>query len=407
MNPPQKEGLPPEAPAGSKGAMPGRPASGNPGLASRPPGTFEILARDPESGARRGRLWTAHGPVETPAFMPVGTQATVKTLEPRDLRELGAGMILANTYHLLIRPGPAIIEECGGLHRFMSWNGPILTDSGGFQVYSLATLRKVRPDGVLFRSHVDGRELFLGPVEALRMQRILGADIAMCFDECPPWPCERHYACKAVEQTVAWAGICAEQARAPGQLLFGIVQGGEFDDLRAVCAERLREIGFDGYAVGGVSVGEPGDLLLKQVRESARHLPEDRPRYLMGVGEMGQMTESVALGIDMFDCVMPTRLARNGTAFTRAGRVPIKAGACHRDTGPVDPDCGCRVCREFSRAYLRHLLNVKEILGVRLLTLHNLHAYLEYMREMRVALSEGYFGQWKRSRSSARRRGPE
>jgi queuine tRNA-ribosyltransferase len=357
------------------------------------PGCFEVLARDPASGARRGRLWTAHGPVETPVFMPVGTQGAVKTAAPRELRAAGVQTVLGNTYHLMIRPGLEVVEACGGLHAFMGWDGPILTDSGGYQVFSLARLRKIHGHGVEFSSHVDGRRVFLGPEEAMRAQRLLGADIAMVLDECMPWPCERDYACQAVAGTLRWAAICAEQERAPGRLVFGIVQGGAFADLRERCARGLVEIGFDGYAVGGVSVGEPEEVLLRGVRDGVVALPPERPRYLMGVGKRRQMLEAIAGGIDMFDCVIPTRFGRNGTAFTRAGRYPVKAGEYKNDTRPVEEGCACYTCTAFSRAYIRHLLNVNEILGVRLLTLHNLHCYMDFMREIRQALEAGTFGE--------------
>ena len=288
------------------------------------PGTFEILAEDGD--ARFGRLHTAHGVVETPVFMPVGTQATVKTLEPRDLEALGASIILSNTYHLLVRPGPEIIGACGGLHRFMGWHGPILTDSGGFQVFSLAKLRKMTEEGVAFNSHVDGRRLFLGPVESMDMQRVLGSDIAMCFDECPPYPCEAKYAFAAVERTLRWARGCREQPRAEGQLVFGIDQGGEFTELRERCARELAAMEFDGYAVGGVSVGEPEPVLVREMADGVRFLPREKPRYVMGLGDLWQICEGVERGVDMFDCVMPTRHARNGTAFTRDGPYPVKAG---------------------------------------------------------------------------------
>jgi queuine tRNA-ribosyltransferase len=361
------------------------------------PGTFEILATDPASGARAGRLWTAHGAVETPVFMPVGTQGTVKTLEPRDLVENGAQIILGNTYHLMLRPGVAVVEACGGLHRFMGWDGPILTDSGGFQVFSLANLRKVKPDGVEFQSHIDGSKHFLGPVEAMAVQRGLGSDIAMCLDECPPYPCDPQTACQAVNKTLLWSALCKSQARAPGQLVFGIVQGGEYAPLRERCARELVAMGFDGYAVGGVSVGEPEPVLLREVADGVRLLPVDRPRYVMGLGDYGQMAASVACGVDMFDCVMPTRHARNGTAFTRHGSFPVKAGEYKLDTRPVEEGCGCYACRHFTRAYIRHLLNVGEILGVRLLTIHNVHAYAAFMREMRAAILAGSFGDWRRA----------
>ena len=360
-----------------------------------PPGTFEVLHEDRHSGARLGRLWTAHGAVETPVFMPVGTQATVKALEPRDLHELGASIILSNTYHLLLRPGMDVMTACGGLHRFMGWQGPILTDSGGFQVFSLSNLRKIRDHGVEFRSHIDGAKFFLGPPEAMAVQRTLGSDIAMCLDECMPYPCDEQYACASVEKTLSWAAACLEQERAPGQLVFGIVQGGEYAALRERCARELAAMGFDGYAVGGVSVGEPEDVMLKGVEDGVRVLPRERPRYVMGLGDLYQMGESVARGVDMFDCVIPTRVARHGTAYTRGGQYPVKGGAYKADQRPVEEGCACYCCQNFSRAYVRHLLNVGEILGVRLLTIHNMHRYLEFMRELREAIANDAFTEWR------------
>lgn len=359
-------------------------------------GTFEMLAADRSSAARRGRLWTSHGPVDTPVFMPVGTQATVKAVAPAELMELDVRIILGNAYHLNIRPGMDVLEACGGLHAFMGWNRPILTDSGGFQVFSLPKLRRIERDGVRFNSHVDGAEIFLGPVEAMAIQRTLRSDIAMAFDECPPYPCDRLYACQAVERTLRWAAICVEQPRAEGQLRFAIVQGGAYADLRERCGRELAAMPFDGYAVGGVSVGEPEDVLLQGMRDGVAGLPVEKPRYLMGVGEMRQIAEAVAQGVDMFDCVMYTRLARNGTAFTRRGRYPVKAGRYKQDTRPIEEGCGCYACRGFTRAYVRHLLNVNEILGVRLLTLHNLHRVMEFMREIREALERGSFEELRR-----------
>jgi len=359
------------------------------------PGGFEILTADPGSRARRGRLRTRHGTIETPCFMPVGTQGSVKAMSPAELEAIGTQVVLGNTYHLAIRPGIEIVETCGGLHPFMGWTRPILTDSGGYQVFSLARLRTITARGVAFQSHIDGRRLFLGPVEAMALQRRLGSDIAMVFDECAPWPCDRDYACQAVDKTLAWAAICSEQERADGQLVFGIVQGGEYTDLRRQCAERLVENGFDGYAVGGVSVGEPEDVLLRGIRDSVGVLPTDRPRYLMGVGKRHQMLEAIANGVDMFDCVIPTRYARNGTAFTRRGRYPVKAGEYKDDKRPVEEGCDCYACSRFSRAYIRHLLNVNEILGIRLLTLHNLHRFMSFMQDVRQALDAGSFGAYR------------
>lgn len=361
----------------------------------RRPGTFDITHTDTDTAARSGVLWTAHGPVETPVFMPVGTQGAVKTLAPSDLYSIDVGMLLGNTYHLAVRPGVEIIEAAGGLHRFMAWDRPILTDSGGFQVFSLSGLRKITPDGVRFQSHVDGRHVFLGPREAMAIQRRLGSDIAMVFDECVPYPCARDYACQAVERTLAWATVSACQPRATGQLVFGIVQGGEFGDLRAHCARELKAIGFDGYAIGGVSVGEPVPVLIKGIEDGVRELPQDRPRYLMGVGLIPQIFEAVARGVDMFDCVMPTRLARNGSAFTRTGRIPVKAGRFKADLRPVEEGCVCEACRQFSRAYIRHLLNAGEMLGYRLLTVHNVYRYMALMREIRESLRAGSFAALK------------
>jgi queuine tRNA-ribosyltransferase len=340
-------------------------------------------------------LVTAHGTVETPVFMPVGTQATVKAMTPAELEDTGFEIILGNTYHLNIRPGTEIIEKCGGLHRFMGWNRAILTDSGGFQVFSLAKLRKITDEGVAFQSHLDGASHFLGPAEAMNIQRILGSDIAMVLDECIPYPAERDYACQAVDRTLAWAASCVQQPRAAGQLVFGIVQGGEYADLREQCAQALQEIGFDGYAIGGVSVGEPDDVLLQGMEDGVRGLPVDRPRYLMGVGLLHQFVEGVERGIDMFDCVTPTRFARNGTAFTRKGRYPVKAGIYKEDLRPIEEGCTCYACRNFTRAYIRHLLNANEILGARLLTIHNLHCYYTFMKDMRAAIRADRFEAFK------------
>ncbi len=360
------------------------------------PGIFEITHRDPGTSARRGRLSTAHGVVDTPVFMPVGTQATVKGLTPDEVAGEGFRVVLGNTYHLSERPGSDVIEKCGGLHRFMGWPHAILTDSGGFQVFSLSGLRRITDLGVEFQSHVDGGSRFLGPIEAMDIQRKLGSDIAMAFDECPPYPCTREYACQAVERTLAWAVKCANQPRADGQLLFGIVQGGIYEDLRRRCGRELVDLGFDGYAVGGVSVGEPEEALIRGLECGIAELPEDRPRYLMGVGLLPQMVEAVARGVDMFDCVMPTRYARNGTAFTSEGRYPVKAAIYGRDERPLEEGCTCYTCLRFSRAYIRHLLNVNEMLGARLLTLHNLHRYAVSMDEIREAIENGTFGEYRK-----------
>jgi len=355
-------------------------------------GTFEVLHEEAHSKARLGRLWTAHGPIDTPVFMPVGTQATVKSMAPWELEVLDCQVLLGNTYHLNVRPGMPVFEAFGGLHHFMDWDRAILTDSGGYQVFSLTKLRKMTQDGVWFRSHVDGTKMFMGPKESMNIQRILGSDIAMVFDECPPCPCTPEYACQAVDRTLSWAAQCAEQPRAPGQLVFGIVQGGVYPDLRERCAKGLLALdAFDGYAIGGVSVGEPEDLIMPGVRMTVDFLPRERPRYLMGVGQFWQMSESVAAGVDMFDCVMPTRLARHGTVFTREGRYSVRAAAHRLDDRPIEEGCTCPACQRFSRGYIRHLLNVGEMLGVRLATLHNMHAYFEFIGRMRDSIRQDEF----------------
>ncbi len=355
---------------------------------------FELLLTDPTSKARRGRLTTRHGVVETPIFMPVGTQGTVKAVSPAELRELNAQIILGNTYHLFLRPGLEILSEFGGLHGFSRWQGPILTDSGGFQVFSLARLRKITDAGVHFQSHIDGAACFIGPREAMQIQAVLGSDIAMLFDECPPYPCEKEYAAKSLQRTLLWAQQCKE-VPTPGAK-FGIIQGATFADLRRESAEALVQMDFDGYAVGGVSVGEPEEEMLAAVENSEPYLPAQKARYAMGLGTPPQMVEMVARGIDMFDCVLPTRVARNGTAYTGHGTVNLK-NACHtRAHGPIEEGCTCPACREFSRAYIRHLLKAEEILGLRLVTLHNLHFYLNLMQRIRTALELGTFAQFRR-----------
>ena len=355
-------------------------------------GTFEVLHEDPGSKARLGRLWTAHGPVDTPVFMPVGTQATVKSMAPWELEDLNCQILLGNTYHLNVRPGMEVMEKFGGLHRFSDWKRAILTDSGGYQVFSLTKLRQMTQDGVWFQSHVDGTKMFMGPKESMAIQKTLGSDIAMVFDECPPCPCTPEYACQAVDRTLSWAANCAQQPRAAGQLVFGIVQGGVYPELRERCAKGLVALGaFDGFAIGGVSVGEPEDLILPGVRMTVDFLPRERPRYLMGVGQFWQMAESVALGVDMFDCVMPTRLARHGTVFTRRGRYSVRAAVNRLDDRPLEDGCACPACRRFSRGYVRHLLNVGEILGVRLTAIHNMQAYFDFIARMRESIRAGSF----------------
>lgn len=357
---------------------------------------FELLKTDTASEARLGRLVTGHGVVDTPIYMPVGTQASVKALDPRELEEIGTQILLGNTYHLFIRPGMEILREAGGLHRFMNWARPILTDSGGFQVFSLAKIRKVKPHGVEFRSHLDGSLLFLGPRESMEIQRELGSDIAMVFDDCPPHTASERDVRAAVERTIRWATECREQSRGPGQQVFGIVQGGCHAALRQECAQAITSLKFDGYAIGGVSVGEPEPEMLRAVEYTTPFLPPHQPRYAMGLGTPAQMIELVARGVDMFDCVLPTRVARNGTAFTRKGAISLKGGAYKKDWGPIEEGCTCFACQRFTRAYLRHLLNVNEILGLRMLSVHNSHLFLRVMTEVREHLGAGTFGEFRR-----------
>jgi queuine tRNA-ribosyltransferase len=357
---------------------------------------FELLKTDASSKARLGRLTTAHGVVDTPVFMSVGTQGSVKALDPRELCEMRAQIILGNTYHLSIRPGLEIIKAAGGLHSFINWPAPILTDSGGFQVFSLATIRKIQAHGVEFRSHLDGSLLFLGPKEAMAIQRELGSDIAMVFDDCPPHTSTQRELRAAVERTIRWARECRDQPRAPGQMVFGIVQGGTDAALREECARALIDTGFDGYAIGGVSVGEPEPEMFRAVELAEQFLPGDRPRYAMGLGTPAQLVELVARGVDMFDCVLPTRVARNGTAFTRKGSISIKGGAQKADFRPIEEDCDCFACRHFTRAYLRHLLNVGEILGLRMLSVHNTRMFIRVMEDIRAAIAAGTFAEFRR-----------
>lgn len=352
---------------------------------------YTLLKKDDKTKARRGVLKTAHGTVQTPVFMPVGTQATVKTLSATELKEMGAEIILGNTYHLNLRPGLEIMEEAGGLHKFQNWDGSILTDSGGYQVFSLAKLRKLKKDGVEFRSHLDGSKLFIGPKEAMHIQKVLGSDIAMLFDECTPYPCTYEDAEKSLDLTLEWAAVCKEQPRAEGQLYFGIVQGSTYEDLRRRSAEELVKIGFDGYAIGGLSVGEPEEEMYKAIDYVEDLLPEDHPRYLMGVGTPPQLVQAVAKGVDMFDCVLPTRVGRNGSAYTAKGMLQIKAARYKSDFTPIEEGCQCYTCRNHTKAYLRHLLKAKEILGLRLMTIHNIHFYLNLMKQIREHIEAGTF----------------
>ncbi|HWX16350.1 MAG TPA: tRNA guanosine(34) transglycosylase Tgt [Chthoniobacterales bacterium] len=383
---------------------------------------FELITSNLSSRARRGRLATAHGVIDTPAFIPVGTQGSVKAVSPRELREITAQIILSNTYHLFVRPGLEVIKHFGGLHRFMNWDGPILTDSGGYQIFSLAKLRKITEVGVHFQNHVDGTPAFISPEIAMEIQAALGSDIAMVLDECAPYPCEHDYAEKSLEMTTRWAkrskaanaqcstlnvrrsteeaelsAIRNPQSAIKRQLLFGIVQGATFDDLRKASAEAIVDLSFDGYAIGGVSVGEPEKEMMGAVEASEPFLPNDKPRYAMGLGTPPQMLEMIARGIDMFDCVLPTRLARNATAFTSAGTLNLKNAKFTFDKGPIEQDCACPACREFTRGYVRHLIKAEEILGLRLITLHNLQFYLDLMKQARAEIEAGTFDEFRKN----------
>jgi queuine tRNA-ribosyltransferase len=383
---------------------------------------FELLANDQHSKARRGRLKTGHGVIDTPAFMPIGTQGSVKGVSPRELRELNAQIILGNTYHLFVRPGLDVINHFGGLHNFMSWNGPILTDSGGYQIFSLAKLRKISDDGVEFQNHIDGARAFISPEIAMEIQAALGSDIAMVLDECVPYPCQYDYAAKSAELTARWAKRCKQwkeenakrstlNAQRPTQesaisnqrsainrpLLFGIVQGGTFEDLRKQNVQAIVALGFDGYAIGGVSVGEPEAEMMRAVESAEPFLPTNKPRYAMGLGTPPQLLEMIARGMDMFDCVLPTRLARNGTAFTATGTLNLKNAEFALDKRPIEENCACLACREFTRGYIRHLIKAEEILGLRLITLHNLHSYLNLMNRARSEIERGAFDQFRKA----------
>ena len=363
---------------------------------------FKLLATDSGTKARRGRLTTARGAIETPAFMPVGTQGTVKGVSPRELHELEAQIILGNTYHLFVRPGIEVIRHFGGLHRFINWDGPILTDSGGYQIFSLAKIRKITEEGAHFQNHLDGTPTFISPEIAMEIQASLGSDIAMVLDECPPAGASHDYVARSAELTSRWAGRCKRQSEISNQqseisqLLFGIVQGGTWEDLRRSSAEATVAIGFDGYAIGGVSVGEPEPEMMKAVEGSEPFLPNEKPRYAMGLGTPPQLVELIGRGIDLFDCVLPTRLARNGTAFTAGGTLNLKNAEFAMQKGPIEEGCGCPACGEFSRGYLRHLIKAEEILGLRLVTLHNLHFYLSLTTRARHEIEAGTFARFRR-----------
>ncbi len=353
---------------------------------------FEILTRD--GVARRGRLELAHGTVDTPAFMPVGTYGTVKAMSPAELQSLGAQIVLGNTFHLWLRPGLQVIAAHGGLHRFMGWEGPILTDSGGFQVFSLGALRKISEEGVKFASPVNGDRLFLTPEESMRIQGVLNSDIAMIFDECTPYPADHAQAADSMRLSLRWAERSRRAHEGNANALFGIVQGGMHEDLRDESAARLQEIGFEGYAIGGLSVGEPKPDMRRILAHTAPRLPAQQPRYLMGVGTPEDIVHAVGQGIDLFDCVLPTRNARNGWLFTRRGTVKIRNAIHALDTGPLDERCACYTCRNFTRAYLHHLQRVNEILGARLNTLHNLHYYQQLMAQLRQAIQVGRLAEY-------------
>ena len=358
---------------------------------------FKVIAECKETGARAGEFYTPHGVVETPLFMPVGTQATVKAMSPRELEELDAQVILGNTYHLYLRPGAELIAEAGGLHSFMNWRRPILTDSGGFQVFSLSELRKVTDEGVEFRSHLDGSRHFMTPELSIGVQEKLGSDIVMCFDECVSLPTTEEVSRAALERTVSWAKRCREFHTRDDQALFGIVQGALYEDQRLECAGRLIEIGFDGYAIGGLSVGESREEMYHILDILSPVMPHSALRYLMGVGMPDNLLEGVARGVDMFDCVLPTRNGRNGNLFTATGRINIKNSAYERDFGPIDEGCTCYACREFTRAYIRHLYRSGEILASRLCSWHNLHFLINLMKGARLAIIEGRFPDYMRS----------
>ena len=357
---------------------------------------YKLIAQCPETGARAGEFTTPHGVIKTPVFMPVGTQATVKAMTPPELEGMGAQIILGNTYHLHMRPGEDIVAEAGGLHRFMGWHHPILTDSGGFQVFSLANINKIKEDGVEFRSHIDGSKHFMSPEDSIEIQQKLGSDIAMAFDECVSLPTTPEYSREAMERTLRWAKRCREYHSRPGQALFGIVQGALYESQRIECIERLEEIGFPGYGIGSLSVGESHAEMYRILDALSPHMPQDKPRYLMGVGFPTNLVEGIARGIDMFDCVLPTRNGRNGQLLTSFGKMNIKNLAFARDFTAPDPQCDCYVCRSFTRAYLRHLYTAGEILAARLCSWHNLHFLVNLVRDARQAIIEGRFPAFRR-----------
>lgn len=350
---------------------------------------YELIKQCKQSGARLGRVHTPHGVIETPAFMPVGTQATVKTMSPEELKSMDAQIILSNTYHLFLRPGHQLVKQAGGLHKFMNWDRPILTDSGGFQVFSLSEMRKITEEGVHFRSHLNGDKLFLSPEVVMEIENALGPDIMMAFDECAPYPADYDYVKQSMERTTRWAERCLKaHARPHDQALFAIVQGGMYNDLREQSAKDLTSMDFPGYAIGGLSVGEPKHLMYGALDHTVPFLPANKPRYLMGVGSPDALIEGSIRGVDMFDCVLPTRIARNGTTMTSEGRLVVRNAKFAEDFGPLDPNCSCYTCTNYSRAYIRHLLKADETFGIRLTTYHNLHFLLQLMRDVRQAIME-------------------
>lgn len=358
---------------------------------------YRLIAEDKETGARAGEFVTPHGVIKTPVFMPVGTQATVKAIVPEELEELGAQIVLSNTYHLHMRPGEDLVAEAGGLHRFMNWKHPILTDSGGFQVFSLSDLRKINEDGVEFRSHIDGSKHFMRPEDSIAIQEKLGADIIMAFDECVELPCDEEYSKKSMERTVRWAQRCKDAHKREDQALFGIVQGCTFESQRIACARALQEIGFPGYAIGGLSVGESHAEMYRILDCVTPELPKDKPRYLMGVGFPTNLVEGIARGIDMFDCVLPTRNGRNASVFTYDGKMNMKNLQYARDFSPLDARCNCYTCRNYTRAYIRHLHTAGEILAARLCSLHNVHFLVNLVAQARQAIIDGRFGTFRRN----------
>jgi queuine tRNA-ribosyltransferase len=357
---------------------------------------YELIKTCAQTGARLGRVHTPHGVIDTPTFMPVGTQASVKGMSPEELKSLGAEIILSNTYHLFLRPGHELVKEAGGLHKFMNWDRPILTDSGGFQVFSLSEMRKITEQGVEFRSHINGDKLSLTPESAMLVQNALGADIIMAFDECPPYPAEYKYVKDSTERTSRWAERClAAHTRPHDQALFGIVQGGMHKDLRKQSALDLTSLDFPGYAMGGLSVGEPKPLMYEMLEETIHLLPSNKPRYLMGVGSPDALLDGSIRGVDMFDCVLPTRIARNGTLMTSQGRLVVRNAKYTSDFGPLDPECSCYTCRNYSRAYIRHLIKADEMFGLRLTTIHNLHFLVNLMAQVREAIREDRLGTFR------------